>query len=299
MKANAYGTVLWQTTLPVQDDERFIVYDMKKGPNGLLLGLADGSTTLGRVVLLVEDGQICETNLGNGKVFSYHACPLGILAQGILYDDVKGTCAPQTTLVGMDGRIIFQYTGTPYEIAVDQGALTSSICCASDDSVFIVEVKSTDNDFQLEHELVSLDTAGKEKWRITLEGDMSIEDISVTDGNIYLVGFSIIRNDEEMPVSRSSMIRCYSDQGVERWQRQFDSPSAFYDCDAVEDMCIATSSENGIWYIAVLDRDGQIQSTASFEADGQYIDQSFIISNDRLIILGEMLDYLLIHSFSY
>ena len=81
---------------------------MSKTPNGLLLGIIDNKTSKGYISLLSESGQFHQTSLGDAKIFSYTSSQLGMLAQGVLYDDATQTCAPQTTLIGVNGEIVFQ-----------------------------------------------------------------------------------------------------------------------------------------------------------------------------------------------
>ena len=109
VKTNAYGDILWQESFPILNkNDRITVRSMSKTPNGLLLGIIDNKTSMGYISLLSESGQFHQTSLGDAKIFSYTSSQLGMLAQGVLYDDATQTCAPQTTLIGVNGEIVFQ-----------------------------------------------------------------------------------------------------------------------------------------------------------------------------------------------
>ena len=127
VKTNAQGEVLSQIKLHVDNGERIAIRGMSKVPAGLLLGIIDFKTSLGSIGLLKNDGQVSYTDLGDAKYFSYVPIENGILAQGVLYDKINQTCAPQTILIDQDGHIIFKRTGEAYAIETDRG-ITRFFC---------------------------------------------------------------------------------------------------------------------------------------------------------------------------
>ena len=300
VKTNAYGDILWQESFPILNkNDRITVRSMSKTPNGLLLGIIDNKTSKGYISLLSESGQFHQTSLGDAKIFSYTSSQLGMLAQGVLYDDATQTCAPQTTLIGVNGEIVFQKTGAPYEIAMDRGALTSSLCYASDNLIFVVEARSAPNEFPFVRELVCLDVSGNEMWRVTLESDMVVQTLSAANGNIYLHGFWGTWNKEGVLTNQQATIQCYSSEGVGCWTRKFDAPNIFQCADAKHGICVATGMEDDAWYIAVLNTEGQLQSAVRIESEAQYINKPYIISEKSMIILGTAGENLLIKKLEF
>lgn len=299
VKANSHGDILWQRSLPIRKGDRITVHCMSKTKNGLMLGIIDNETTLGCIVLLSEDGQFYQTSLGNAKIFSYSSGQFGILAQGVLYDEEKQTCAPQTTLINVNGEIVFQKSGDPYEIALDCGALTSSLCCASDYVPFIVEVRQSSNNFCPVSELVCLDFGGNEMWRVPLDQDFVVQAISAANGNVYLFGFSGMWNSDGLLTGQHAAIQCYSSEGVKSWSKIFDTPNIFQWGSARQEICVAMGQEENSWYAVVVNSDGVFQTAVTMEADAQYINKPYIVSEQKVIVLGMTNEKLFIKTFDY
>lgn len=294
VKANAQGEIISQHKLRVDAGERITIHGMNKTPNGLLLGIIDNKTTLGSVGLLKTDGQISYTDLGNAKIHSYVPMQDGILAQGVLYDESKQTCAPQTIRIDQNGQIIFKRTGTSYDIGIDGGALTSSVCCASNNSIFVLEARGSSGTFHGSCELVCLDLFGQEKWRVTLDSNIVVYDMTAADDKVYIFGFWGEWDEEGLLLDQQATIQCFSQDGACQWTQRFKFPAVYQRGDAGMGISVASSMENGIWYICVIGTDGTIQKMIKIDAQAQYINHPYIISDEMLVLLGMTEEQLMI-----
>lgn len=294
VKANAQGEIISQHRLCVDNGERITIRCMNIVPNGLLLGIIDYKTTLGSVGLLKTDGQISYTDLGNAKIYSYAPMQDGILAQGVLYDESKQTCAPQTIRIDQNGQIIFKRTGTSYDIGIDDGALTSSVCCASDNSVFVLETRGISGAFHNSCELVCLNLFGQEKWKIALDPNIVVYDMTAADDKVYIFGSWMERDEEGIILEQRAIVQCFSQDGACQWMQRFPLPAIYQRGDAGMGISVATSIENGMWYICVIDTDGTIQRMVKIDAQAQYINRPYIISDEILVLLGMTEEQLLI-----
>lgn len=296
IKANKSGEILWSKVFSSTNNKKFRINGIQKANNSLLLGIIDSKTSLGQVALL-SDGAIKQTiSIGSAKVFSYRSSPLGLLAQGVVYDKTAESCAPQTTLIDMDGQIVFQYTGTPYATSIDQGALSSSICCASSEAIYIVEHRANYN-----QELICLDISGNEQWRIPLKSDSTIAatSISAANKNIYISGLSHSFAHDGTPINHQAQVQCYSIQGEFYWEQSFDTPQCFLFSTALEDLCSFVGVENGYWYIATINSEGEICTNTYINAIDKFINAPYLISKNELLVLGRAKESLLLCHFSF
>ena len=294
VKANTRGEIISQYKLRVGNGERITIHGMSRVSNGLLLGIIDNKTTLGSVALLKTDGQISYTDLGNAKIYSYVQMQDGILAQGVLYDESMQTCAPQTIRIDQDGQIVFKRTGTSYDIGIDGGALTSSVCCASNNSIFVLEARGSSGTFCGSCELVCLNLFGQEKWKIALDSNIVVYDMTAEDDKVYIIGFLGEWDEEGLLFNQQATIQCFSQDGTCQWTQRFTLPAAYHCGDAGLGFIVASSLENGIWYICAIDTDGIIQRTVKIDAPVQYINHPYIISNEMLVLLGMTEEQLMI-----
>lgn len=294
IKSNAQGETLLQYQLQVDADEKITIHSMSKTSNGLLLGIIDDKTTLGRVGLLKANGQISYTNLGEAKIYAFAPMQDGILVQGVLYDESNQTCAPQTIRVDQNGQVVFKRTGASYDIGIDCGMLTSSVCCASNRSIFVLEARGSSEAFHGSYELFCLDLLGQEKWHVTLDSHFVVYDLTASDDTVYLFGFSGEWDEEGLLLDQQATIQCFSQEGICQWTQQFVTP-AIYQCGAAKTgISVATAMEHGIWYICVLDTEGTIQKQVKIDAQDQYINRPYILSDDTIVILGMTEEHLVI-----
>lgn len=294
IKTNAQGETLLQYQLQVDADEKITIHSISKTSNGLLLGIIDNKTTLGRVGLLKADGQISYTDLGEAKIYAFAPMQDGILAQGVLYDESNQTCAPQTIRVDQNGQVVFKRTGVSYDIGIDCGMLTSSACCASNRSVFVLEARGSSESFHGSYQLFCLDLLSQEKWNITLDSHFVVYDLSASDDSVYLFGFSGDWDENGLLANQQAMIQCFSQEGICQWTQQYDTPAIYQRGAAGTGISVATSMENGVWYICVLDTEGAIQKQFKIDAQDQYINRPYILSDDTIVILGMTEEYLVI-----
>lgn len=294
IKTNAQGETLSQYQLSVDNDERISVRGLSQSSNGLLLGIIDNKTTLGRVGLLKPDGQISYTDLGEVKIYAFAPMQDGILVQGVLYDESNQTCAPQTIRIDQDGQVVFKRTGAFYDLGIDCGMLTSSVCCASNRSVFVLEARGSSESFHGSYELFCLDLLGQEKWNITLDSHFVVYDLSASDDSVSLFGFSGDWDENGLLANQQAMIQCFSQEGVCQWTQQYDTPAIYQRGAAGTGISVAIAMENGIWYICVFGTEGTIQKQVKMDAHDQYINRPYILSDNTIAILGMTEEHLVI-----
>lgn len=290
VKTNAQGEVLSQIKLHVDNGEKIGICGMSKVPAGLLLGIIDFKTSLGSIGLLKNDGQVSYTDLGDARYFSYFPIENGILAQGTLYDKINQTLAPQTILIDQDGHIIFKRTGVAYDIETDRGLLGTSVCCALNDSIFVVESRGSSiggfGGFKGPSELFCLNLFGQEKWNIPLDPNIVVENIRATDDKVYMFGFLGKWDEEGIILEKQAVVQCYSQNGEYQWSQQFSSPEEYHFGDAGLGITVAASMKNDVWYISVIGTDGAIRKMVKIDAPAQYINRPYIISDKMLVLLG-------------
>ena len=172
--------------------------------------------------------------------------------------------------------------------------LTSSVCCASNRSIFVLEARGSSEAFHCSYELVCLDLLGQEKWHVTLDSHFVVYDLTASDDTVYLFGFSGEWDEEGLLLDQQATIQCFSQEGICQWTQQFVTP-AIYQCGAAgTGISVATAMENGIWYICVLDTEGTIQKQVKIDAQDQYINHPYILSDDTIVILGMTEEHLVI-----
>ena len=300
VKTTAQGSILEQYVLAFESCERITVLGMNQSENGVLVGARDSKTLSGWVGLLTDDGDITYTPLGEADLFACVPANGGLLALGtILMKDDQTLCAPHVVFVDQRGEIVFEKTGNFGAVEEDIAPLSASCGCASDDAIYIVEARGIPSSILATRELICMDFAGLEKWRVSLQSDVVPYAVSADEDHIYLYGASILWDQAGRIMQKKGLVQCYASEGLCLWTQTFETPDTFLRGTAKAGVCAVAGRDSEAWYISVIQADGTILNNTKIAGVEHNFHKLYILSEDTLRLLGEGKEHLIICDVSF
>ena len=187
-------------------------------------------------------------------------------------------------LVGPDGYI---FEHDERETRMPISALPYA--CVTDDGFVFYVGYAREGRLQPRKEIVSIDLAGQERWRVVLPDTVGIKCLAASDGNIYVVGMRAAGlNAYDALEHNRAMILCIGDNGSIQWEVNPDGIESFYTADARKGICVATDSvldDLTCWWLYTVNQNGTPRDIKKYALrHALYGIKLQVIGPDRLII---------------
>lgn len=299
--SDSMGNVIDQRIVPV-DRKRHIIKGLNMSNQGVLIGLIDSATQKGMIMHRDSEGRTNYTDLGNTNVYEYTPTgDGGLIAQCVWYNSDATLCAPQIVKINGDGLIQYDIIDKPVKVNTDRGALTRSIICENNGSVYALQVHGIPEKSGTKEILICFDYYGQETWRTAIPDseDIEIQEVMVDGENIYLVGYIGEWMSEYVIGNRKGIVICYSQDGKQKWMYSASDAEEFQHGSAENGLCVVGQMIDDKWRLWVISDQGKDIFRADIEAENCYMQKICITKDQKMIILGITNDKLLLKEMVY
>lgn len=168
--------------------------------------------------------------------------------------------------------------------------LNSSNIAVDDENIYIQIDYGVVGRLQPEHWLLCYNSCGSKNWGIRLPDGLSISSISATNKHVYLYGMCGDLDCNDVLVNHEALVMCYSTNGEQKWQKQFESVSTFSFGASNDTGCIAISGVEGndTLYVCHIDSEGVSEELQYTELLAATVRGLGITTNGVAVILGNI-----------
>lgn len=276
-------------TFPDAPGSNPIVHSIAKIDTTLMLGFIDAENQTGTIGLF-ENGRMTYHKLPDtAKIMRMSSTPKGILALGVIYQEKENVSTLYSAMFSAVEGKIFEIADISADMPVDGYALSTSKCAADDDLYYIQANCGRVERLQPEKTLICYNATGLRQWSIALPETIAVERMSASGGNVFLYGMAGRLDEYDVLVDQQATVLCYSRDGIEKWQKTFDSPERFYFGISAEGQCIAAAGMDGAgkWNICSINTDRTVDSMTSVDFSSEiYVRGIFDTNGKAAMVLG-------------